>query len=150
MVNLDDFNPSTYTPQPGTVTFAGLAPGYTGLYQINVQVPSGLGAGDDVYLEVATDFADVNQVYCLPWRGASAGGEAEVSTMIRWHTIPQAAGRRSARTRCIPRPLGRMACSFRQLRGNLGLHDICQRRVQAHNRLLPLRRLTFLPQIQSA
>lgn len=30
---------------PGTVWFAGLAPGFTGLYQVNVQVPSGLAPG---------------------------------------------------------------------------------------------------------
>jgi uncharacterized protein (TIGR03437 family) len=35
----------------GTVTFAGLAPGFPGVYQINVQVPSGLQSGP-VYLEI--------------------------------------------------------------------------------------------------
>lgn len=45
----------------GKVNFAGLAPTLAGLYQINVQVPAGLGPGD-VFLEVVTDFADVRQV----------------------------------------------------------------------------------------
>jgi len=31
--------------QPATVTFSGLAPGFAGLYQINVIIPPGLGAG---------------------------------------------------------------------------------------------------------
>ncbi len=33
---------------PATVKFAGLAPGYVGLYQVNVLVPQGLAAGDNV------------------------------------------------------------------------------------------------------
>ncbi len=33
---------------PATVTFSGLAPGYVGLYQVNVQVPAGAPVGDAV------------------------------------------------------------------------------------------------------
>ena len=33
---------------PAAVTFSGLAPGYVGLYQINVQVPAGAPTGPDV------------------------------------------------------------------------------------------------------
>ncbi len=32
--------------QPAVITFAGLAPGFAGLYQLNVEVPAGAGAGD--------------------------------------------------------------------------------------------------------
>lgn len=47
----------------GKIEYAGLAPGFAGLYQINVQVPtSGLAAGDNVYVEFVTDAADVNQI----------------------------------------------------------------------------------------
>ena len=38
--------------QLATVSYAGLAPGYPGLYQINVEVPAGTSSGD-VYLSVA-------------------------------------------------------------------------------------------------
>jgi uncharacterized protein (TIGR03437 family) len=51
------------TPVAGVIQFAGLAPGLTGIYQVNVQVPSsGLGSGDQVYVEFITDFALVNQI----------------------------------------------------------------------------------------
>jgi uncharacterized protein (TIGR03437 family) len=60
------------TGVPGTIQFAGLAPGLAGLYQINVQVPTtGLGAGDSVYVELVTDYADVNQIQ-IPY-GSSSG-----------------------------------------------------------------------------
>jgi uncharacterized protein (TIGR03437 family) len=54
----------------GTIQFAGLAPGLAGLYQINVQVPTtGLGSGDNVYVEIVTDFADINQIQ-IPYGGS--------------------------------------------------------------------------------
>jgi uncharacterized protein (TIGR03437 family) len=39
--------------QTATPTFAGLVPGYTGLYQVNVTVPSGVSAGSSVPLIVS-------------------------------------------------------------------------------------------------
>lgn len=57
----DFYDPNSGAFQPATVTFAGLAPNYAGLYQINVQVPTGVGPGD-VYLYIQTDFASTSQV----------------------------------------------------------------------------------------
>jgi uncharacterized protein (TIGR03437 family) len=68
-VNFNDYNSGGSTGNQGTVTFAGLAPTLAGLYQINVQVPtSGLGAGDNVYIEFVTDAADINQIQ-IPFGG---------------------------------------------------------------------------------
>src|SRR6202034_1910168 len=62
-VYFNDYGANGSTGNPGTIQFAGLVPTLAGLYQINVQVPtSGLGAGDDVYVEFSTDAADVNQI----------------------------------------------------------------------------------------
>ena len=36
--------------QPAVVQFAGLAPGFVGLYQVNAAVPSGVTPGDSVPL----------------------------------------------------------------------------------------------------
>ena len=63
----------------GNIQYAGLAPGLAGLYQINVQVPkTGLGSGDSVYVEIVTDYADINQIQ-IPF-GSSAGGSSSVRT----------------------------------------------------------------------
>lgn len=54
---------------PGNIQYAGLAPGLAGLYQLNVQVPTtGLGDGDNVYVQIVTDAADVNQIQ-IPYGG---------------------------------------------------------------------------------
>jgi uncharacterized protein (TIGR03437 family) len=38
---------------PAAVLFSGLAPGFTGLYQVDVQIPAGVAAGNDVPLVVS-------------------------------------------------------------------------------------------------
>jgi uncharacterized protein (TIGR03437 family) len=57
-------NPLAYTAntvsvtiggQPATVPFAGLAPGYAGLYQINAKVPSGVPTGDQIPVVITVD-----------------------------------------------------------------------------------------------
>jgi minor extracellular serine protease Vpr len=35
------------------VLFSGLAPGYNGLYQVDVQIPAGITSGDDVSITLA-------------------------------------------------------------------------------------------------
>lgn len=47
--------------EQATISYAGLAPGLTGLYQMNVVVPNTVGPAS-VYIEIVTDAADVNQV----------------------------------------------------------------------------------------
>ncbi len=45
---------------PATVKFAGLAPGYVGLYQVNVQIPAGVTAGSSVALILTANGNDSN------------------------------------------------------------------------------------------
>jgi len=44
------------------VPFAGLAPGYSGLYQVNVQVPNNAATGDQVQLYILAGNMQSNQV----------------------------------------------------------------------------------------
>jgi uncharacterized protein (TIGR03437 family) len=48
--------------QPATVQFAGLTPGYAGLYQVNVQIPSGITPGSSVPLVISQDGVPGNTV----------------------------------------------------------------------------------------
>jgi uncharacterized protein (TIGR03437 family) len=44
------------------VLFAGVAPGFAGLYQVNVRIPPGTPAGPDVPLMIAGGWLDSNTV----------------------------------------------------------------------------------------
>ncbi len=52
------------------MSYAGLYPGLAGLYQMNVTVPATVGPGD-VYVEIITDAADVEQV-TVPVSGSTS------------------------------------------------------------------------------
>jgi len=71
-VFFNDYGSNGSTGNLGTIEFAGLAPSLAGMYQINVQIPTtGLASGDNVYVEIATDAANINQIQ-IPY-GSSAG-----------------------------------------------------------------------------
>jgi uncharacterized protein (TIGR03437 family) len=48
--------------RPATVQFAGLTPGYVGLYQVNVQIPGGISPGASVPLVISQDGVPSNTV----------------------------------------------------------------------------------------
>jgi uncharacterized protein (TIGR03437 family) len=80
-VLFNDYGINGSTQNPGTIQFAGLAPSLAGLYQINVEVPtSGLASGDNVYVELITDAADVNQIQ-IPY--GSGSGRLTTSARAR-------------------------------------------------------------------
>lgn len=92
-VNFDDFS-SGSTGNAGTVIFAGLAPTLAGLYQINVQVPDGvLTSGDNVYVELETDAADVVEVQ-IPYGSTPASAPT-----VRDHLMAKAATAKAVRAR---------------------------------------------------
>lgn len=69
LVNFNDYINNS-TQQQATVSYAGLYPGLAGLYQMNVTVPATVGPGD-VYVEIITDAADVEQV-TIPVSGSTS------------------------------------------------------------------------------
>jgi len=48
--------------KPAVVQFAGLTPGFIGLYQVNVQIPEGVTAGSAVPLVVTSGGVPSNTV----------------------------------------------------------------------------------------
>jgi uncharacterized protein (TIGR03437 family) len=95
IVNFNDYNPNGSVGNPGNIQFAGLVPTLAGLYQINVQVPtSGLGAGDNVYVEFITDAADVNQIQ-IPYGSGSSVGPVPVEA----RRLARVAGIKATRSR---------------------------------------------------
>ncbi len=97
-VLFDDFS-SGSTGNQGNIIFAGLAPTLAGLYQINVQVPSGvLTSGDNVYVEFQTDAADVSEVQ-IPYGSTPASAPG-----VREHVMARAAAAKAARARGAKAP----------------------------------------------
>ena len=92
-VNFNDYGSDAFLA--GKVTFAGLTPTVGGLYQINVQVPSGLTAGDNVYVEIVTDAADINEIQ-IPY-GAGAVTPNVVAKAARREAAKVGARARDAR-----------------------------------------------------
>jgi uncharacterized protein (TIGR03437 family) len=88
----------------GTITYAGLAPTLAGLYQINVTLPStGLTAGHNLYVELRTDSADINQVQ-IPF-GAGAPTPSLVPAAV--HANARAARMKAHRARANHRGVPR-------------------------------------------
>ncbi len=80
-VYFNDYGPDGSTGNQGVVQFAGLAPGFASLYQLNVQVPEFGLASASVYLEFVTDAADVNQIQ-IPY-GSASGSEVAATAVPR-------------------------------------------------------------------
>jgi uncharacterized protein (TIGR03437 family) len=51
------------TASDGAVQFSGLAPGFVGLYQVNVTIPSDAPLGNSIALEIQLGSATSNPVY---------------------------------------------------------------------------------------
>ncbi len=87
------------TQQQATVAYAGLYPGLAGLYQMNVTVPTTVGPGD-VYIEVVTDAADVEQV-TIPVSGVSAAAKIQPRQALPVSRTVQRALARKARKNAL-------------------------------------------------
>lgn len=73
---------------PAVIEYAGLAPYFAGLYQINVQVPSGvLGDGDDVEIEFTTDAAFSGQIQVPYGSSSTAAVKAQKASPTRAERI---------------------------------------------------------------
>ncbi len=78
LVLFNDYNQKPNVSAQATVQFAGLYPTFAGLYQMNVTVPTNVGPGE-VYIEVVTAFADVEQV-TIPVGTASGAAQVQQSS----------------------------------------------------------------------
>jgi hypothetical protein len=56
------------------VSFSGLAPGFAGVYQLNITVPAGLPAGDD-YLEIQGPDSDTVEAGISIGSGSTAAAQ---------------------------------------------------------------------------
>lgn len=96
--------------QTATVSFAGLAPGLIGLDQINVQVPTGLSAGN-IALEVAGPDSDTLEAF-LPIGGGTANSTPAPASHLR---VPRTSGGKAA-----PKLCGLGGCSSSPRRSPFG------------------------------
>jgi len=87
-----------------TVTFAGLAPGLAGLYQVNVTIPSGVTAGDN-YLELLGPDSDALEAL-VTISSSGLGVQAK-------DTRPEALHRRNPGAHLLPRVGARVSSGIR-------------------------------------
>ena len=74
--------------QTANVTYAGLAPGLAGLYQVNLTIPSGLSAGD-YYLEILGPDSDALEAGIpIGSGGAALQGRARTQRVLRRYGAP--------------------------------------------------------------
>ncbi len=78
LVNTSNTITADISGTTATVAFAGLAPGFAGLYQVNVTIPTGLTAGDN-YLDIAGPDAYTSEAL-ISIGGASAGASRQAGT----------------------------------------------------------------------
>lgn len=80
-----------------TVTYAGLAPGLAGLYQVNLTIPSGLTAGD-YYLEILGPDSDALEAgITIAASGSAVQGKSMRQQVLRPHSHPTDRLRRARR-----------------------------------------------------
>jgi uncharacterized protein (TIGR03437 family) len=89
------------TQQQATVSFAGLYPGLAGLYQMNVVVPTTVGPGD-VYIEVITDEADVEEVTVCVTGSCTVEDPSVVSKLVARPALTPIAAKALAHLKAPP------------------------------------------------
>lgn len=65
--------------QPATINYACTYAGYPGEYQMNITIPTTIGPGDDIYMEVVTPYTDIVQVAIPIGGSANAGVKSALS-----------------------------------------------------------------------
>jgi len=86
---------STGSCVPATLTFYGLAPGYAGLYQLNVTIPSGLASGNATVEVLGPDSDNFEAILPLTTAPAAATPAARAQsphqrTPVQRHRLPAA------------------------------------------------------------
>src|SRR5262249_15934194 len=104
-VYFNDCTNSIY--KQGTVGYAGLAPFYAALYQLNVTLPTRIRPSitRGVYVEISTDFADITQVQ-IPV-GTSAGVTSRPESLQHPSAPPRRQPRGTRRDSSPPRQFER-------------------------------------------
>ena len=108
--SIDD--PTTGAGTSASVLYAGLAPGYAGLYQVNLTIPTGVNAGDN-FLEIdvvnsAGNPTSVAEQAIIPIGGGTSSSLAPVRAEVQNGETYKAGKRRNTRplqNRIVVKPI---------------------------------------------
>lgn len=111
---ISPYNTTTNTIQAdvnGTIAsvgFSGLAPGFAGVYQLNISIPTGLTPGDNP-LDISGPDSYTSEALISIGSGSAAVGGADETAQARSAAGPQVHAKRPANkhARSIPRPVAR-------------------------------------------